>query len=159
MSPFLRHEWLFCYPPTFSCLYALSRARDNNILRIATFAIARCLNDEKVGAVKIAGQENVSPVYPFFFCRIRNGVMRPRRIPKGNYGLVTTVGTTFYAITRLCFTAGALTHLPRADMRRVPFYYAETSFRRRHYKRQVVFSPEKHVLIIDIATHIATRKG
>lgn len=64
MSPFLRHEWLFCYSPTFSCRYALSRVRDNNILRIA---IARCLNDEKVGAVKIAGQENVSPVYPFFF--------------------------------------------------------------------------------------------
>jgi len=89
--------------------YAISR--HDNILHIA---IARCLNDEKVGAVKIAGQENVSRVYPFFFFfyHIRNGVLRPPRIPKGNYSLVTTVGTTFYAITRLCFTAGALTHLP-----------------------------------------------
>lgn len=103
---------------------------------IATFCISLSrgvLNDEKVGTVKIAGQENVSRVYPIFFCRIRNGVTRPRRIPKGNYGLVTTVGTTFYAITRLCFTAGALTHLLVADMRRVSFYYT-----RRHLFDNVV---------------------
>lgn len=100
----------FVTAPTFSTV-RYPRCRDNNILHIA---IARCLNDEKVGAVKIAGQENVSRVYPVFFspCHVRNGVMRPRRIPQANYGLVTTVGTTFYAITRLCFTAGALTHLP-----------------------------------------------
>lgn len=101
-----------------------------------------CLNDEKVGAVKIAGQENVSRVYPIFFfpTPVRNGVMRPRRIPKANYRLVTTVGTTFYAITRLCFTAGALTHLPGliTGAIRVSLHYAETFSSRRHRRYSVI---------------------
>lgn len=100
----------------------------------------------------------------FFLCHVRNGVMRPRRIPKGNYGLVTTVGTTFYAITRLCFTAGALTHLPEL-MRDV--YRFVTRGRTHlfddvvtdHYQPTSCFRWEKHELVIDIvALELLRRK-
>lgn len=143
MSRFCSTNDCFVNPSDIFFRGAIPR-RDNNILHIA---IARRLNDEKVGPVKIAGQENVSCVYPFFFFspHIRNGVIRPRRIPKGNYGLVTTVGTTFYAITRLCFTAGALTHLPGLMCATcVSLYYAETSLFdnvvTEHYERRRVFA-------------------
>jgi len=81
--------------------------------------------------------------------------MRPRRIPKGNYGLVTTVGTTFYVIIRLCFTADALTHLP--DRMRDVYRFIT----RRHLfviTNDVVFLLEKHELVIDIVRPLL-RKG
>jgi len=109
--------------------YAISR--HDNILHIA---IARCLNDEKVGAVKIAGQENVSRVYPFFFFlphpkrRYASSANSKRELQPGhdsrNY-ILRDNSIMFH---------GWCTHaLARVDMRRVSFYYTETSFRQRRY--------------------------
>jgi len=91
-------------------------------------------------------------MYPFFFAA--NGVMRPRRIPNGNYGLVATVGTTFYAITRLCFTVGALTHLLLRDVRRFTTAYLFDNFAVDRYKRRRVFSLGENTCVIERNTDL-----
>lgn len=91
------------------------------------------------------------------------GVMCPRRIPKANYGLVTTVGATFYAITRLRFTAGALTHLPGLMCDVYRFNYADThlfdNVVTRSLPTTLFFRREKHGLVNDVVAHCCKGEG
>lgn len=86
--------------------YAIPRAHDNNILHIA---ITVCLNDEKVGALKSLDGKMYRACIRFFFFflrRIQTALCVLGGFQKGITAWSQQSGTTFYAITRLCFTAG-----------------------------------------------------